>query len=72
MSATYTNPVKLSVSFDKPRPAEIVLQGPALTAYYDWKLSGADEDLEYLEELIIEQTEDHVAAWTLLGDWREV
>ena len=68
----YEHPVKLEVAFQAPDPAVIVLQGPALEAYYEWKSSGSWEDEDYLNDLIMEQCEDYVAGFTLLDDWREV
>lgn len=63
----YENPVKLRVTFDAPENTEIVLQGPALQAYYDWLGGEGSED--ELAEAIMEQCEGHVAMWTMLRDW---
>lgn len=65
----YENPVKLRVSFTAPETAFIVLQGPALDAYYEYMASGADEDHEYFMEMLTDQLEDHIAQWTLIDDW---
>lgn len=68
----YENPVKLTVSFDAPENTTIVLQGRALQAYYEWMESGDDADYEYFREMLQEQLEDHIAAWTMVRDWKEV
>ena len=65
----YENAVKLSVSFDAPENTTIVLQGPALTAYYAWMESGDDGDYEYFMDMLHEQLEDHIAQWTMVRDW---
>lgn len=65
----YDNPVKLAVSFKAPETTSVVLQGPALEAYYVWKLSGDDADHEVFMDLLGEQLEDHIAQWTLIRDW---
>jgi len=63
----YENPIKLRVSFDAPETITLVLQGPALQAYYDWMSGEGSED--ELAEAIMEQCEEHVAMWTMLRDW---
>jgi len=65
----YENPVKLAVSFDAPENTTIVLQGPALAAYYEWMESGDDGDYEYFMDKLHEQVEDHIAQWTMVRDW---
>lgn len=65
----YENAVKLSVSFDAPENTTIVLQGPALKAYYEWMESGDDGDYEYFMDMLHEQLEDHIAQWTMVRDW---
>lgn len=68
----YDDAVKLTVSFDAPENTTIVLQGPALEAYYDWKSSGDDADYDYFMDKLTEQLEDHIAQWTMVRDWDEV
>lgn len=65
----YENPVRLVVSFDAPENTTIVLQGPALTAYYEYLEDESDEAADALSEAIMDQCEEHIAAWTMLRDW---
>jgi hypothetical protein len=65
----YENPVKLRVSFSAPETTTVVLQGYALEAYREWQLSGDDADEEYFMEMLADQLESHIAAWTMIDDW---
>lgn len=62
-------PIRLRVSFNAPENTVIELQGPALEAYKAWVESGSDEDESYLADMLMEQSEDHVAMWTTLEEW---
>lgn len=64
----YDNGVKLRVSFDNPEPTTVVLQGPALQAYFDYQESGDDADYDYFVDMLHEQVEDHIAAFTPITD----
>ncbi len=69
MSEQSANPISLWVSFEEPESIHMVLQGPTLVAYYDWKNSESDEDYEAFMEALAEQAEDHIAQWTRIRDW---
>jgi hypothetical protein len=64
----YENPVKLRVSFDRPESTTVVLQGAALTAYYEYLESGDDADYDYFTDMLHDQVEDHIAAFTSIRD----
>lgn len=68
----YENAVKLAVSFEAPENTTLVLQGPALAAYYNWMESGDEGDYEYFMDMLHEQLEDHIAQWTFISDWTTV
>lgn len=61
--------IRLAVSFDAPENTVIELQGPTLEAYNRWVEEGSDEAADELSDAIMEQCEEHVAAWTMLRDW---
>lgn len=65
----YDEPVRLSVSFTAPDPTSIVLQGPALEAFYVWLESGSDEDHDEFIDKLADQCEDHIAQWTMIEEW---
>lgn len=64
----YDNPVKLRVSFDRPESTTVVLQGAALAAYYEYLESESDEDYDYFTDMLHDQVEDHIAAFTTIRD----
>lgn len=64
----YDNPVKLRVSFNRPESTSVVLQGPALDAYYEYLESGDDGDYDYFVDMLHDQLEDHIAAFTTIDD----
>lgn len=64
----YENPVKLRISFDRPESTTVVLQGAALTAYYEYLESGDDADYDYFTDMLHDQVEDHIAAFTSIRD----
>jgi hypothetical protein len=69
MSGQYEDGVRLRVSFEEPELTHIVLQGPALEAYYAWMMSGSDEDHTEFLDALTEQCADHIAQWTTIRDW---
>lgn len=69
MSGQYDNPIRLQVSFEEPEPTSIVLQGPALAAYWDMMEEGSDEAYEAFMDKLTEQCESHIAQWTRIRDW---
>jgi hypothetical protein len=68
MSGEYENPVKLRVSFDRPESTIVVLQGPALDAYFEWQESGDDGDYDYFLDELHNQLEDHIVTYTMIRD----
>lgn len=69
MGTSVTEKIRLAVSFDAPENTIIELQGPALEAYRKWAEDGDDASYDELSDAIMEQCEEHVAAWTMLRDW---
>lgn len=69
MGSPVSEKIRLAVSFDAPENTVIELQGPALAAYYRWLEDGDDAAADELSDAIMEQCEEHVAAWTMLRDW---
>lgn len=65
----YEDPIRLRVSFNRPSPTTVVLQGEARRAFLDWAESGDDGDEEYFMECLADQTEDYVAQWTTIDEW---
>lgn len=65
----YENPIRLRVSFTAPDPTNIVLQGPALDAFYTWLESGDEADHDTFIEALTDQLEDHIAQWTMIDEW---
>jgi len=65
----YENPIRLHVSFTRPDSAEVVLQGPALEAFYTWLETGDEQDHIEFTEKLLEQMEDHIIAWTHIDEW---
>ncbi len=65
----YEDPIRLRVSFDRPESTSVVLQGPALQAYYEYLESGDDGDYDYFVDMLHDQLEDHIAAFTTIRDW---
>lgn len=69
MGTSVTEKIRLRVSFDAPENTIIELQGRALEAYYKWQEDGDDSAADELADAIMDQCEEHVAAWTMLRDW---
>lgn len=65
----YEDGLRLKVSFEEPEVTHIVLQGPALEAYFAWQLSGDDADHDAFMDALHDQCEDHIAQWTRIRDW---
>lgn len=64
----YENPIKLRVTFNRPESTSVVLQGPALDAYYEWLDSGDDGDYDYFLDELHNQVEDHIAGFTTINE----
>lgn len=69
MGSPVTEKIRLAVSFNAPERTIIELQGPALDAYNKWVEDGDDISYDELADAIMEQCEEHVAAWTMLDEW---
>lgn len=65
----YEDPIRLRVSFNRPAPTTVVLQGETRRAFLDWAESGDDGDEEYFMECLANQTEDYVAQWITIDEW---
>lgn len=68
VSGQYEYPIKLRVSFDRPESTQVVLQGPAKQAYLEYLESGDDGDYDYFLDMLHDQVEDHIAAFTTIRD----